>query len=58
VLLALGAAVLGGCATPAAIKSVATPLPGFQRDIQAAKKVVAQTERDAHSDASSSSGPP
>jgi hypothetical protein len=37
-LLVLGAAVLGGCGTPAAVRPVATPLPGFQRDIQAAKK--------------------
>jgi hypothetical protein len=37
---------------------VATPLPGFQRDIQDAKRVVAQTEFQAHSDASSGGGPP
>jgi hypothetical protein len=55
-LAVLGAAVLGGCGTPAAVKPVATPLPGFQRDIQAAQKAVAQTERQAHSDASSSVG--
>jgi hypothetical protein len=58
VLLALGAAALGVCGTPAAIKPVATPLPGFQRDIQDAKRVVAQTEFQAHSDASSGGGPP
>jgi hypothetical protein len=40
------------------IRKLLPTRPGFQRDIQAAKKVVAQTEFQAHSDASSSSGPP
>jgi hypothetical protein len=52
-LAAMGAGVLAGCGTPPAIKPVATPLPGFQRDIQAANNAVAATERQAQSDASS-----
>jgi hypothetical protein len=51
-----GAAILGGCGTPAVIKPSATPLPGLKRDIQAALNVVSQTEREAQSDASSSVG--
>jgi hypothetical protein len=50
--LAAGCAILGGCGTPAVIKPSSTPLPGLERDIHAAQKVVAQTEREAQSDAS------
>lgn len=44
-----GAAALAGCGTPATVKPVATPLPGFKRDIQAAQGAVAQTEQQASS---------
>ena len=44
-VVALGAAALGGCGTPAVVKPVATPLPGFQHDIQAAKNAVTQSQQ-------------
>jgi hypothetical protein len=54
-LVALAAgAVIGGCGTPAVIKPSATPLPGLERDIHAARSAVATTEREAGSDASAS----
>ena len=43
--LVLCAAALGGCGTPAVVKPTATPLPGLQRDIQAAKNAVAQSQQ-------------
>ena len=52
--LALAAALavaLAGCGTPAVVKPVSTPLPGFKRDVQAAQNVVAQSEAQAQSDA-------
>jgi hypothetical protein len=56
--LAAACALLGGCGTPAVIKPSSTPLPGLERDIHAAQKVVAQTENEAQSDASSSLASP
>ena len=46
--LVLAAAVLGGCGTPAVVKSTATPLPGFQHDIQAAQNAVTQSQQAAY----------
>ncbi len=46
-LAATVAATLAGCGTPAVVKPAATPLPGFNRDINAAHNVVAQTEAQA-----------
>ena len=46
--LVLGAAALGGCGTPAVVKPAATPLPGLQRDVQAAKNVVTQSQQQAY----------
>lgn len=43
--LAVGAAALGGCGTPAVVKPLASPLPGLQRDIQAARHAVAQSQQ-------------
>jgi hypothetical protein len=54
--LVLGAAVLGGCGTPAVVKPVATPLPGFKRAVQSAQNVVAQSEQQAYG-ATSVTGP-
>jgi anti-sigma-K factor RskA len=54
--LALSAVVLGGCGTPAVVKPVATPLPGFKRAIQSAQNVVTQSEQQAYG-ATSVSGP-
>jgi hypothetical protein len=54
--LLLGAAVLGGCGTPAVIKPVATPLPGFKRAIQSAQNLVTQSEQQAYG-ATSVTGP-
>lgn len=54
--LAAAAVSLGGCGTPAVIKPSSTPLPGLERDIHAAQKVVAQSEREAQSDSSPSLG--
>jgi hypothetical protein len=45
--LVVGAAALGGCGTPAVVKPAATPLPGLQRDVQAAKNAVAQSQQQA-----------
>ena len=45
--LAASAAALAGCGTPAVVKPVATPLPGFKHDIQAAQNVVTQSEQSA-----------
>jgi uncharacterized lipoprotein YajG len=58
VLALAGAALIGGCGTPAVIKPSATPLPGLQRDIRAAQSVVAKTEREAQSDASANASSP
>lgn len=44
-VLVLGAAALGGCGTPAVVKPAATPLPGFQHDIQAARNAVTQSQQ-------------
>jgi hypothetical protein len=49
--LAAAAVSLGGCGTPAVIKPSSTPLPGLERDIHAARNAVAQTQREAQSDA-------
>jgi hypothetical protein len=54
--LALSTAVLGGCGTPAIVKPVATPLPGFKRAVQSAQNVVAQSEQQAYG-ATSVTGP-
>jgi hypothetical protein len=54
--LALSAVVLGGCGTPAVVKPVATPLPGFKRAIQSAQNLVTQSEQQAYG-ATSVSGP-
>ena len=54
--LVLSAAVLGGCGTPAVVKPVATPLPGFKRAVQSAQNVVAQSEQQAYG-ATSVTGP-
>lgn len=56
VALALSAVVLGGCGTPAVVKPVATPLPGFKRAIQSAQNLVTQSEQQAYG-ATSVSGP-
>jgi len=55
-VLVLGAAVLGGCGTPAVVKPVATPLPGFKRAIQSAQNLVTQSQRQAYG-ATSVTGP-
>ena len=47
VITALLTALLAGCGTPAAVKPVATPLPGIKHDIQAAQNVVTQSEQSA-----------
>ncbi len=44
----LGAVVIGGCGTPAVVKPVATPLPGFKRAIQSAQNAVAQSQQQAY----------
>ena len=54
--LALSAAVLGGCGTPAVVKPVATPLPGFKRAIQSAQNLVTHSEQQAYG-ATSVTGP-
>jgi len=54
--LALSAVVLGGCGTPAVVKPVATPLPGFKRAIQSAQNLVTQSQQQAYG-ATSVSGP-
>ena len=54
--LALSAVVLGGCGTPAVVKPVATPLPGFKRAVQSAQNLVTQSEQQAYG-ATSLSGP-
>jgi hypothetical protein len=41
------AAALAGCGTPAVVKAVQNPLPGLNKDIQAAKNVVTQSEQEA-----------
>jgi hypothetical protein len=46
--LLAGAAVLGGCGTPAVLKPTATPLPGLKHDIQAAQNAVAQSQQQAY----------
>ena len=46
--LALAAAALGGCGTPAVVKPAATPLPGFKRVIQAAQGAVTQSQQQAY----------
>jgi hypothetical protein len=46
--LVLGAAALGGCGTPAVVKPAATPLPGLQRDVHAAKNAVTQSQQQAY----------
>ena len=43
-LVACGVAV-AACGTPAVVKPVPTPLPGFKRDIQAAQNAVAQSQQ-------------
>jgi len=48
-----GAVVIAGCGTPAVVKPTSTPLPGLQRDIHAAQNAVAETERQAQSEAAS-----
>jgi hypothetical protein len=58
ITIAAACAILGGCGTPAVIKPSSTPLPGLERDIHAAQNAVAQTEREAQSDASSNPGSP
>ena len=45
--LALSAVGLAACGTPAVIKPVQDPLPGFSRDINAARNAVAQSQREA-----------
>jgi len=45
--LAAAGAVLAGCGTPAVVKPVQDPLPGFEHDIQAAQNAAAQTGADA-----------
>jgi len=44
-LAAAAAAALAGCGTPATIKPVANPLPGFKHDIQAAQSVSNQAQQ-------------
>jgi hypothetical protein len=50
-IAALLAAALAGCGTPAVVKPVSAPLPGFKSDIQAAQNAVAQTQAQAQGDA-------
>ncbi len=45
--LLVAAVGLAGCGTPALIKPVQTPLPGFKRDIQAAQSVVTKADQQA-----------
>jgi hypothetical protein len=45
--LAFACVALAGCGTPAVIKPVHDPLPGFKRDIQAAHSAVSAAERQA-----------
>jgi hypothetical protein len=45
--LALSAVGLAACGTPAMIKPAQNPLPGFSRDINAARNAVAQSQREA-----------
>jgi uncharacterized lipoprotein YajG len=46
-LAAAAAAALAGCGTPATVKPVTNPLPGFQHDIQAAQNVSNQAQQQA-----------
>ena len=41
------AVALAGCGAPAVLKPASTPLPGLQRDVQAARNAVAQAETQA-----------
>jgi hypothetical protein len=45
--LTLAACLLAGCGTPAVVKPVQDPLPGFKRDIQAAQSVAAGSGAEA-----------
>jgi predicted small secreted protein len=56
--LALAALALSGCGTPAVVKPVHDPLPGFRRDIQAARSAVARTEKAEQDQASGPATPP
>jgi hypothetical protein len=38
---------LAACGTPAVVKPVQDPLPGFSRDINAANNAVSQSQREA-----------
>jgi hypothetical protein len=56
--LAVSAVGLTACGTPAAIRPVHSPLPGFSRDIKAAQHAVGQSQREAQGFGSTSvSGP-
>jgi hypothetical protein len=57
-IAALLVAALAGCGTPAVVKPVSTPLAGFNRDVQAARSAVAQTEAQAQSDAATGATQP
>ena len=46
-LAAAAAAALAGCGTPATVKAVTDPLPGFKHDIQAAQNVSNQAQQQA-----------
>jgi hypothetical protein len=47
VSLTLAACALAGCGTPAVVKPVQDPLPGFKRDIQAARNAAARSGQEA-----------
>jgi hypothetical protein len=47
VSLTLAACALAGCGTPAVVKPVQDPLPGFKRDIQAARNAAALSGQQA-----------
>lgn len=49
--VALGAALVAGCGTPAVVKPVSAPLSGLGRDVQAARNAAAQTSAQAQADA-------
>jgi hypothetical protein len=44
---ATAAAALAGCGTPATVKPVTDPLPGFQHDVQAAQNAADHAQQQA-----------
>ena len=56
--LALCAAGLAACGTPAVIKPAPNPLPGLSRDVDAARNAVTQSQREAQDFGSTSVSAP